>query len=319
MLLCSQITKAKEKLKHFDCAYIGWKEKDEKNYIYYYCDRHKEYGLRFLTYERIINAKSKNSLCPHCQANSKSLSEIENNPEVSKDVTLVWKSIQSDDKKILVECKHCGNRWMISPLKLMQGRRCPECRRKNTGDRYRYSHEKLDEVLHNRNPYYDFVEYPEHTVKGKAKFICNLHDVEWVSSCETVLYGTTGCPICGASTGEREIGLYLVEHKIKSKKKEQSFDGCEDRGKLRFDFYLPKYNICIEYQGEQHYEAIRFSGTDDEKAKERFERLKRRDEIKRNFCKENGITLVEIPYYEIDKHNVEPYLDNLFTTLNIPH
>lgn len=32
-------------------------------------------------------------------------------------------------------------------------------------------------------------------------------------------------------------------------------------GKQRFDIYIPKYNIAIEYNGEQHYKPIaRFGG-----------------------------------------------------------
>ena len=35
---------------------------------------------------------------------------------------------------------------------------------------------------------------------------------------------------------------------------QKTFEGLKYIGKLRFDFYLPDYNLCIEFQGKQHYE-----------------------------------------------------------------
>lgn len=69
---------------------------------------------------------------------------------------------------------------------------------------------------------------------------------------------------------------------------------------LRFDFYLPKYNLCIEYQGEQHYKPVKYFG-----GKDSFVKQQKYDEEKRKYCKENNIQLIEIPYWDFDKINEE--------------
>ena len=67
---------------------------------------------------------------------------------------------------------------------------------------------------------------------------------------------------------------------------------------LRFDFYLPKYNLCIEYQGEQHYNR-HFKG------EQGLIRQQYNDELKRQYCKANSLKLIEIPYWDFNKISEE--------------
>ena len=41
-------------------------------------------------------------------------------------------------------------------------------------------------------------------------------------------------------------------------KKEKKFKDCKDKYQLPFDFYLPQYNLCIEFDGEQHFNPSSF-------------------------------------------------------------
>ena len=73
---------------------------------------------------------------------------------------------------------------------------------------------------------------------------------------------------------------------------------------LSFDFfYLPDYNTCIEYNGEQHYDWKDYyfskSISDDER-KRLFEEQKKHDNIKKEYCENNGIKLLVIPYWDLD-------------------
>lgn len=62
---------------------------------------------------------------------------------------------------------------------------------------------------------------------------------------------------------------------------------------IRVDFYIPKCNLIIEYNGEQHYKPIyKFGGI------MAFEKQQERDSFLRDACKENNINLIEIPYYD---------------------
>lgn len=59
----------------------------------------------------------------------------------------------------------------------------------------------------------------------------------------------------------------------------------------RFDMYLEKYNIAIEYNGEQHYGPIkRFGG------ELGFQKCQQRDKLKREKCLQNDCKLFEIRY-----------------------
>ena len=73
--------------------------------------------------------------------------------------------------------------------------------------------------------------------------------------------------------------------------------------KLRFDFYLPDYNLFIEYDGEQHYKPVNYGYNDEEKAQQKFATVQKYDQLKNEYCKENNINLLRIPYWE--KQNIE--------------
>lgn len=64
---------------------------------------------------------------------------------------------------------------------------------------------------------------------------------------------------------------------------------------LRFDYYLPKYNCLIEVQGGQHFHPYAFNiNISKEEAFENFKQLQKRDQMKRDYCKEKNIKLIEI-------------------------
>ena len=64
--------------------------------------------------------------------------------------------------------------------------------------------------------------------------------------------------------------------------------------KLFFDFYLPEYKLCIEFDGIQHHIPIKFFGGNDG-LKER----KNNDKIKDQYCNNNNIDLLRISYLDI--------------------
>jgi len=108
------------------------------------------------------------------------------------------------------------------------------------------------------------------------------------------------CPICtgNASKGEARISEILNKHDINFIR-EHSFGDCRNIYPLPFDFYLPENEIFIEFQGNEHYESIKFFGGD-----EKFKQRQINDKIKREYCKDKK--LIEIPYWEFD--NIEEIL-----------
>jgi hypothetical protein len=62
--------------------------------------------------------------------------------------------------------------------------------------------------------------------------------------------------------------------------------------RLELDCYNPELAIAVEYNGRQHYEYVPFF----HRTRDAFYNQKYRDEIKRIKCRENGVTLIEVPY-----------------------
>ena len=111
------------------------------------------------------------------------------------------------------------------------------------------------------------------------------------------------CPVCNESKGERKIFEILTNRNIKFHK-QVSFDSCRNINKLAFDYAVilsDKSGFLIEYQGEQHFEPISFNGKMNGKTRKNFLEGRKRDEIKRRWCRENKIPLLEIPYWHYDK------------------
>lgn len=102
------------------------------------------------------------------------------------------------------------------------------------------------------------------------------------------------------------IADILKEHQILYHK-EYGFDDCKGIGgkKLRFDFYLPDFNVLVEYDGEQHFKPIEYFG-----GEESFNVLKQNDVIKNEYCKKHKINLIRIPY-TLSKDEVKDAIFNI--------
>lgn len=106
------------------------------------------------------------------------------------------------------------------------------------------------------------------------------------------------------SAGERKIAQFLEDHNIEFMD-EHRFIDCRDINPLPFDFYIPSYNICIEYQGEQHDRPVDYFG-----GKEAFVIRKKHDNIKATYCNKNNINLATIHYSDFD--NLYCILNHIF-------
>lgn len=114
---------------------------------------------------------------------------------------------------------------------------------------------------------------------------------------------TQGCPICNESHGEKFIRNYLDKNSIKYES-QKTFKDLKDRAYLSYDFYLPDYNILIEYQGIQHYESVKFNGKD----ATNLDKQKLHDNLKRTYAKDNGYRLLELKYILNTQELVDNFL-----------
>lgn len=116
------------------------------------------------------------------------------------------------------------------------------------------------------------------------------------------LFDRQSCPKCNKSIGEQKIENFLIKHNIKytDQKTYDDLRGVND-GLLPYDFYLLKYNMLIEFQGEQHERPIEYFG-----GEEKFKIQQEHDSQKREYAKLHNIKLLEIWYYDIK--NIEEIL-----------
>lgn len=107
---------------------------------------------------------------------------------------------------------------------------------------------------------------------------------------------------CLCSKGETLIRKILNENNILYET-QKTFETCKeyDTHLYKFDFYLPDYNVLIEYDGEQHFIARKTGYFNEEK----LQIIQQRDQFKNNWCKENSIKLIRISYSDYNKINFE--------------
>lgn len=113
---------------------------------------------------------------------------------------------------------------------------------------------------------------------------------------------------CLVSRGENRISVLLDNIGI-SYHSQYTFHDCINpitKARLKFDFFLPDYYLCIEYDGSQHTRAESIWAK-----KEGLENIQYRDSIKDSFCKNNNIPLLRISYTDYDSLNEEYLLDLL--------
>lgn len=115
-----------------------------------------------------------------------------------------------------------------------------------------------------------------------------------------------GCPKCFMSHGERKIRDFLNIHNIQyvSQYSYNDLIGVNG-GLLSYDFYVPYYNLLIEFQGKQHEEPIEYFGGD-----EHLKIQREHDRRKREYSIQHSIQLLEIWYYEED--SIDKILTNYF-------
>lgn len=109
-----------------------------------------------------------------------------------------------------------------------------------------------------------------------------------------------GCPKCSESHGEKVVREYLEPLNLSYL---TQYRITLSNNKIAYiDFYLPDYNIFIEYNGEQHYTPVKHFG-----GEMRYNKQKERDTLVREYCLNHSITLIEIPYNE----DINKYLNFL--------
>lgn len=266
---------------------------------------------------------SRKSGCPICGRRKASISEswgkdkfIEESKARFGENKLDYSKVNyvNSNTKVLLYCNDCKKWFWQTPASHLRTKFCcPECHRKikNLDDFIREAR-----IVHGNLYDYSKANYQN---LGEKILIVDTETGEEFWQKSVAHLGGCGNPSRTDSIGEQLVKTWLLNTKsITDWKKEFMVSGIEGRiiDRVYIDFYVEfnKNVYFIEYNGQQHYN-ICYNQWNKNKSKEEVEKdflnQLKRDNSVRNYCKEENITLIEIPYTYRTYKSVSEILDKI--------
>lgn len=214
----------------------------------------------------------------------------------------------------------CGNYTLVAANAFRSGttKSCGCYSRKEAAKRCAVigKQSRMKDYTSEKNPFYSFIERTDDkTPYGfKWKIQCN--------KCNGVYYevpnqlvsakrpkGNNPCSCWKhQSQGCNQIEALLKNHNIAYVKEHSFNDCCSPNNKpMRFDFYIEN-TYLIEFDGEQHFKETQFFGNEKIDTKEALRRYQIYDDIKNQYCANNNIPIIRIPYTHLKKICIEDLL-----------
>ncbi len=259
------------------------------------CGRHE--------WEATVANRSKGSGCPYCSGRVATLETClaTVNPELASqlvDQSLATELQAGSRRKVSWKCSE-GHEWEAQVFSRSRGKGCPYCSGRIA---------TKETCLATVNP--ELAKQLVDQSLGEKLTASSNKKVLWHCDCgcewETTVNSRsmgTGCPKC-ASSKMNTWSLELCESLGLDFAAEVRFDGCKSKQPLPFDIAIldesKKASVLVECQGRQHFESVDLFGGDKTLAKQQ-----KHDQIKRDFCKREGIALIEIDYRQRDFTNAD--------------
>ena len=185
--------------------------------------------------------------------------------------------------KICIICPEHGEFWQ-TPHSHLEGKGCKKCIRPSYDTE---SFIKCSKKIHGNKYDYSKVDYKN--TNTKVCIICPEHGEFWQKP--NVHLQGCGCNLC-LKKSEEKLFVQLVEKfGFDNVSRQQTFNWLinpENNYHQYLDFYLPKYKIAIELQGEQHF----FKHRKWDKTEDNYIKRNRLDYNKKMLCEKNGIKII---------------------------
>lgn len=252
----------------------------------------------------VLLRKGKNYQCQFCHytKEEKTLETKHKIENLLKNRPISLKYFRRVGENATFFCSNCNNTFRREPLRFLKNPTCPSCEGggKNSLD---FTLKQLKKIHGEDYEILNLEDYVNTRTPLKIRHKCGFI---WRSSLHNLIYHS--CPKCSKKTskGERAIMAYLDSHNIKYI---PQFKQTIKNHNLFFDFFLPDFNLFIEFQGEQHYIPIKAWGGEEDLIVRQY-----RDNLKRDWCKENHCSLLEIPYTQFI--NIDKILESSTTSSN---
>lgn len=198
------------------------------------------------------------------------------------------------DNDIICKCRNCDKTYKRKYYMLSTQKHpylCESCAKRYVCQ-YKLTSDYVNQKLIDMQSKTTCIESGIFGWKTKVKFRCDCGNIFIRKPNTVVSQKMYRCASCSRSISKNEhrIMMYFEKNSI-NYVYQKTFDDCKSINVLPFDFYLPKHNTLIEYDGEFHYHD-KFGGLKDQQE---------RDRIKTEYCKTKNITLLRIPYFKSDK------------------
>ena len=143
--------------------------------------------------------------------------------------------------------------------------------------------------------------------------LCDCGNITYVPAGQLVRKHTLSCGCRHTSKWEMLIGEFLTSLCVDFIPQKRFSDCMNSKGSdmLPFDFYLPYYNVIIEYDGEHHFQPVKGWG-----GEAKFNITQQNDCIKNNYCVLNNITLLRLPYTYTEE-NIKNEILNILSPVTI--
>ena len=228
---------------------------------------------------------------------------------------LISKSYENRNQKLKIKCK-CGNIFYANLSSFLHGgkRHCKECAMIGFREKKRkgieYYKRLVEEISDSELLSDDYID----ASSDLLKFKCSCGNI-FYASLSNFKSGKYYCNFCTSNVSKMEIETErFLQNKNINYKYQYGFEDLKGTkgSKLLFDFAIfndkNKIYCLIELDGKQHFEPVDFFS-----GEESFLKLKEHDRRKNNYCHNNKLYLVRIPYYE--KHNLDFILEKKLKSL----
>lgn len=300
---------AVEKFKSLNLTLLADKYIGVTENMPYICNSHPEDGIQYATLSAINQGQVN---CKKCRYDKSAKSQRVSDEELIKEFKnvnliiqegFVYKEMHDALPCICEKHPELGVQYIsYNNIKHNNQKGCIKCGHERLSEEKRMDDSEIKKLVENLD--LEYVETIKHK-KTKVACICPKHRNYGVQIkfLDKLKHGQ-GCKYCNISHGERQIEKYLLNNSMNFIPQKE-FDGLVGLGKcnLSYDFYLPTYNLLIEFQGEQHKHYIKgFHKTYND-----FIKQQEHDRRKREYANSHNIKLLEIWYFDFD--NIEEILE----------
>jgi ribosomal protein S27AE len=262
-------------------------------------------------YTNFSNFINHNRNCPKC-GKSLILSQNEVNKKIKDRCNELNYSIienfiyKNNNSKIYLKCNKDNYEWYTTYKKFINTKHsCPKCKKT-----LKLNQKEAEESINNKCNELNYTLLKTFIYlnnKTKIHLKCNIDNHIWSPTYASFINQNQGCSICGNKYKKSENKIKNLLDKNNIKYIYQYRNKFLDKKSL--DFYIPKFNIAIEYQGGQHFIPVKIFG-----GEKSYNDTIKRDKEKYNICKENNIKIL---YFTYDLNRVPlKYIDKIYTDEN---